>query len=114
MCTRVSPFYSTVIKAADFDGLSNHNTPKKEGIGVGVGYFQSVFRVARTFDSQITAWAHLCRLFSEEIADSRQLCGLFAQPKCLDLLSLLSVLFPKRRFLTLALSQALSDLQARP
>lgn len=49
--------------------------------------------------------------FSEEIADSRQLCGLLAQPKCLDLCS---PLFPERRFLTQGLGQALSDLKARP
>lgn len=42
---------------------SNHNISKKKGLyGVGVGFFQSVLLVARVFDSQITAGAHLCRL----------------------------------------------------
>ena len=42
---------------------SNHSISEKKGLyGMGVGFFQSVLPVARIFDSQITAGAHLCRL----------------------------------------------------
>lgn len=65
-CAPMAPepfhFNFSVIKAAGWRA-QNHHTPEREGLyGVGAGYFQSVLPVARTFDSQITAWAHLCRL----------------------------------------------------
>lgn len=63
MSTPVSPLHSPAIEAAGSEGLGSHDTPEKEGIfEIGVGYFQSVLLVARTVDSQIAAWAHLCRL----------------------------------------------------
>lgn len=62
LAIRASPFHSPQIKAADSGRLSALD---KEGIyGFGVGFFRSVLLVARTFDFQITAWAHLCRLCS--------------------------------------------------
>lgn len=63
MAPRGFPFHFSVIKAAGCRAQHHHHTPGREGLyGVGAGYFQSVLPVARTFDSQITAWAHLCRL----------------------------------------------------
>lgn len=110
-----SPLHPILIKAADFDGLSNHNTPEKKGVDeVGVGYFQSVLLVARTFDSQITAWAHLCRLcFLKRSLTPGSCVGCLPDPNAWTFF-LSSPLFPEGRFQTLALGQALSDLEVGP
>lgn len=113
--TRVSPLHSPAIKAAGSEGLSGHDTPEKEGTEeIGVGYFQSVLLVARTLDSQITAGAHLCQLcFLTRSLTPDSCVGCLPNP-CLDRLSLVSVLFPRGRVLTLTPGQARSDLKASP
>lgn len=98
--TRLSPSHSTLIKAADSGGRGNHPTPeRKECMGLGVGFFQSVLLVARTSDSQITAGAHLCRLcFPRRSLTPDSCAGGLPSPNARTA-SPLSALFPGGRFL---------------